>query len=105
MGSAKSWLSCPCDGGLLFGGWHLRVNIAGSSLLPLSLCLLKTFTSAGQIRRRARHCVRLRWVRATSCTSLAYCHLLTASECVERECGLCRLLRKAANRGAGNCVP
>ena len=33
------------------------------------------------------------------------CHLLTASECVEKERGLCRLLRKAANRGAGNCVP
>src|SRR5438477_165375 len=56
-------------------------------------------------RRRAQRCGRLRWVRATSCTSLAYCHLLTASECVERECGLCRPLRKAANRGGGNCVP
>ena len=32
-------------------------------------------------------------------------NLLTASECIERERGLCRLLRKAANRGAGNCVP
>jgi hypothetical protein len=47
----------------------------------------------------------LRWVSPTSCAALASCHLLTASECVERERDLCRLLRKAANRGADNCVP
>ena len=37
--------------------------------------------------------------------SAGSCHLLTVSECVERERGLCLLLHKAANRGAGNCVP
>ena len=56
--------------------WHW-VNITGSSLSPLSLCLLKTSTGAGRMRRRAVALRPLRWVSATSCTPLESCHLLT----------------------------
>jgi hypothetical protein len=74
-------------------------------LIAVPLGPLKTSTGAGRIRRRTLTLRPLRWVSRTSCTALASCHLLTASECAERERDLCRLLRKAANRGAGNCVP
>src|SRR6202040_58960 len=56
-----------------------RVNTTGSSLSPLSPCLLKTSTGVGRIRRRALTLRPLRWVSAASGTALASCHLLTAS--------------------------
>jgi len=83
--------------------WH-RANITGSSLSPLSLCLLKTSTGAGRIRRRAvalRPCGGSVPPRVHRWSPV----ICSPSECVERERDLCRLLRKAANRGAGNCVP
>ena len=65
---------------------------------------LKTSTGAGRIRRRTLT-LRPAEVGQTHLVYIAGVLLLTAPECVERERGLWRLLRKAANRGAGNCVP
>jgi len=46
----------------------------------------------------------LRWVSPTSCAALASCHLLTASECVERERDLCinrpAIVRASSDRAA-----
>src|SRR6266699_3829705 len=83
--------------------WH-RVNITGSSLSPLSLVFSRRPPALGESGAGPWRCGPCggsvpprvhRW-------SPVIC---SPSECVERERDLCRPLRKAANRGACNCVP
>jgi hypothetical protein len=69
------------------------------------LCPIKTSTGAGRIRRRTLTLRPLRWVSALCVQRWRPVICSPRPECIERERGLCRLLRKAANRGAGNCVP
>src|SRR5260370_5717288 len=77
---------------------RVHITYYDKQLVAVPLCPIETSTDAGRIRRRTLTLRPLRRVLPATILS-------PRPECIERQRGLCRLLRKPANKGAGNSVP